>query len=263
MNMHIENIEAKLARANEHMDEISAMSANLVKTARDNFSFRGAAIRHQERYHIYVEDLGYPPPIKIGILTGEAVHQMRSALDHLVWAVIYTNTKERPSTRCSFPLCENPKTFRENFYGNLLQGMPVGAIDQIEKFQPYNFVELPESAYYPLKMLSDLDNTSKQRVIPISWYLITFRPIAEQEKLGIAADQVIKFDERVLVTVKEPFLIASWPSDSPEPEGLLQYSLCCSIVTDEFRFNEGVEETLEVLFRYTSNMIDLLKPYIK
>ena len=53
---------------------------------------------------------GIPPGFPL--IAGEAAHQLRSALDHLVWQLVIANTGATPTgTKSGFPIFKNEKGY--------------------------------------------------------------------------------------------------------------------------------------------------------
>ena len=81
-------------------------------------------------------------PPRFGVLIGDYVHNLRSALDHLVWQLVIANGETpRSGPRGSgFPIFDNHLTrreFRDKAGRGKLRGVHRDAIDLIEGYQPY------------------------------------------------------------------------------------------------------------------------------
>lgn len=46
----------------------------------------------------------HPPPLRLGVIVGDLVHNVRSALDHLVWQLVLANAQQ-PTRATQFPVC--------------------------------------------------------------------------------------------------------------------------------------------------------------
>jgi hypothetical protein len=93
-----------------------------------------------------------PPSDEWPLLAGEALHNIRSALDH----VVYAASGER--SRTQFPIFTDPCEFQV-LGGRMLQGVPEAIRTAIEKAQPYRtFPDAPAQAFLEqLRLLSNLD----------------------------------------------------------------------------------------------------------
>jgi hypothetical protein len=76
---------------------------------------------------------------RASILAGEVVHQLRSALDHLVWQLVEAQ-HQTPQRRHAFPvrLAPFPKGFKKTVSTQQLDGVPPAAIRLVERAQPYH-----------------------------------------------------------------------------------------------------------------------------
>ena len=111
----------------------------------------------------------YPRP-RWGVIVGDIAHNLRSALDHLVWQLVLAAGK-RPGRHNFYPVF----TDRDEFFCAVemparqgkgpLGGVPLDshAWKVIEKYQPYNAGD--KAQFGPLRVLTLLSNTDKHRFI--------------------------------------------------------------------------------------------------
>ena len=155
-----DGVKAKVARVDDHLNDLDAALSGVDPRTR----------------HVVVISREIPPtanvvniserlpeePARISLLVGEVLHQLRSALDHLIGRLEAANGRERESG-FEFPIFWDRGRFkREGF--QRFQGVSTGAADVIERCQPYH---RPAPSYkdHPLWILHDLNNTDKHRVI--------------------------------------------------------------------------------------------------
>jgi hypothetical protein len=137
-------ITAKLDRADESLralnDELAQITDSKPVTLRPNVDFQTGwdtfYIKHVE-----------PLPPRPAVLAGEVLYQARSALEHLVWALVKANHK-KPGKHNGFPI--QPTRGKAPFVvhhrrgpikgneGGMLLGVSVGAATLIERYQPYH-----------------------------------------------------------------------------------------------------------------------------
>jgi len=119
-------------------------------------------------------------PMQWPLLAGEAIQNLRSALDHL----IYEKSGGKSST--SFPIFTDRKEYEEKAPGRL-KGVSEEVRDQIAEFQPFRF--MPEDASrHPLAQLSSFSNRDKHRVLSTVASAIT------REGVGIPEGVNLKWD---------------------------------------------------------------------
>ncbi|HET7510794.1 MAG TPA: hypothetical protein VFJ65_11175 [Solirubrobacterales bacterium] len=191
----------KLKRARHHFDVLRAQVEPFEKSDSHRFSFEVDA--DTGIYTFYIHDLGVPDP-DWGLITGDCLHNARTALDYLAVRLYALGTGTDPSdvSGISFPIAESPDRFQSNpsvagFKNEL--GLS-GYLARIEEMQPFNagnpsiwgFDEWPINPGLPaaLNRLSRLDNIDKHRVIHVVWigvaplHGVPMRPPASFKALG-------------------------------------------------------------------------------
>jgi hypothetical protein len=109
------------------------------------------------------------------LLAGEVAHQLRSALDHVVYQLCLAN-HIKPTTKTGFPIFKTEK----GYLGKApmqVGDLPKVATDKISAVQPYHRGD--DFREDPLWMLQTLNNTDKHRLIPVSlvsggWLTVLF-----------------------------------------------------------------------------------------
>lgn len=112
------------------------------------------------------------PTLRLGILAGDVVHNLRSALDHLAWAVVLQNggepSESYPAT--SFPILPNPLPSAGSSPKTLTFRAKSGAASAaaetiLEMLQPYNSGQ--DLRTHPLWLLNQLWNIDKHRTLNV------------------------------------------------------------------------------------------------
>jgi hypothetical protein len=166
--MGLDDIRVKLDRAKEHLD---ALNADLQQFATEE----------PHPLHVVIPDRAYTvqdvvwmrdPPARWGALVGDCVHNLRSALDHIVWALSGGN-RYAPQ-HAEFPIFENPfKFFERTKKGEPARGsgiwkiagvVPDEARAIIEGLQPFN---RPQPERHPLWIIHELDRFDKHRALHV------------------------------------------------------------------------------------------------
>lgn len=75
------------------------------------------------------------PPDEIGLIAGDAIHCLRSALDHLAYQLVLANG-ETPSVNTCFPVFRSQSAYQDN-HAQRLEGMSQAAQDEILATLPY------------------------------------------------------------------------------------------------------------------------------
>ena len=119
------------------------------------------------RYSSIIRVEKEPPLVRWSLIVGDCVHNLRSALDHLVYAIAIHETKRDPPSddrRLEFPISDSPDLFTQREWH--IKSLSPGVRAAIKSLQPYNRLhhELPPI----LGILRDLDDADKHRLINIA-----------------------------------------------------------------------------------------------
>jgi hypothetical protein len=101
------------------------------------------------------------PPLRLGVLLGDVVHNLRSALDHLMWQVTLLDGG-RPNRDTQFPVVlEDKSTFDKRAQTRIPDLSPEHR-DLVEKVQPY---QVEEPKRHTLAVLNKLANVDKHQIV--------------------------------------------------------------------------------------------------
>ena len=135
-------IRAKIDRADEHL---RTLKSERQQWQRDEPLIVRLEVDFKSGWHTAYIEQGRPMPPRFSILVGESLYQGRSALEHLVWALVKANHK-KPGQFHSFPIRKeavgtkgrsDAQAFIRKTQGCELAGVQVAAITLIESLQPY------------------------------------------------------------------------------------------------------------------------------
>lgn len=158
---HLRGVEAKLARAREHLAEFRAETGTLLE------SYDGAIteeVRDGGAKHVY-QLYGEPPiPGHWSALVGDILHNLRCALDHLAWQLVLACGGE-PTKNTAFPILLQKPDYETP---DIPPGITHGFRQRIDQVQPYS------SGVPDLRILRHLNNVDKHReLLPVVTYVQT------------------------------------------------------------------------------------------
>lgn len=202
-----------------------------------------------------------PPFEEWGLAFGECIHNLRSALDNLAYALarLKLDPPQRPN-RISFPIFENEAEFIKRGRKDIGQ-LPEAAASLIERLQPFHRDGSPEKGTVDQDLLSRLswfNNVDKHRV----------------PSVAAIAPQVLKHNVEIKYYSEED-AIANEPPDCSVGSGLLEPGLTlveirtnCPIESIEGKMNveaivsvqykdryEPIGAVLQAMYIYTSIVI--------
>lgn len=120
-------------------------------------------------YSIVAYLTGKEPPLQSWTLVaGDCLHNLRCALDHLVYAIAVHQSGANPppdQSKLQFPIADNRANFQNSTFRVASLSAPVQAA--IDAVQPYNRThpKLPP----PLSVLRDLENIDKHRFLRLAY----------------------------------------------------------------------------------------------
>jgi hypothetical protein len=161
MRHPLDGCAAKLTRAEEHahslraaIEQVATIPA-VVDVDPDTRGFR------------YTQLAPLTVPIMLPIILGDAIHNLRSALDHLVWGI---TTLDGGTTGkwTGFPILMDPPPFRSKKWwksdsGRTLAGLGPRRRRIVVRVQPYQRGDRRAAASDPLAVLHDLDINDKHK----------------------------------------------------------------------------------------------------
>jgi hypothetical protein len=168
----LSGVRLKLDRAEHHIETLRAEIEAFRQREPKPFGFRTEEWPRQDgsiEYVLYAVVREYPPR-EWALIIGDAVQNIRSALEHLAYE-LSTPTGRRRGTQ--FPIFKEERLFKE-------RGEPKIATitgDErklIERVQPYNAEKIP--ANDPLAILNKLSNLDKHRLL-----VTTVAAVSERE----------------------------------------------------------------------------------
>jgi hypothetical protein len=159
-----DGIEAKIDRAGEHIDALYSEIENWRKG--DPYSVDSEPKGQSTHHRIYVRLRNAPDRRRWGLLLGDAVHNMRSALDHLIYAVAIRVSGQDPPPgfdRLQFVIIDSPLAWKAQAGMHLPTDYKVRAV--VKSVQPFKVSGTSEAHRDPLWWVCTLDNTDKHRLI--------------------------------------------------------------------------------------------------
>ncbi|HEY8224238.1 MAG TPA: hypothetical protein VIG25_03095 [Pyrinomonadaceae bacterium] len=130
---------------------------------------------YEKQHLIITSPKATPVDPALPLVVGDCIHNLRSAMDHLVLQLaILNNTFAGAEKRTSFPVCLTPEAFKRSVKHDIAPFISPTALAVIEKYQPYRTHTPAEMS--PLWILSQLDIIDKHRVIVVVGF--KFSPVA-------------------------------------------------------------------------------------
>jgi len=261
----INGINAKLERAEKHLKLATKLLRRFGRG-------KGEIVRkhHPDIGWVFVYAKFPDPPSYIGLVIGDAIHNMRAALDYSVYALVLSNPNRPegvPNDKTMFPISDTREGFRRQVDKlGRLKGVADEPLAIIDGIQPYHTREsgLNHRANI-LWILNKLENIDKHRRINM------LAGVAARQRLeftlpnGQTISQTVIAGQRV---VDEGTILVTYRTPAPgEPEMQVKTSITATaIVFDEPGseiVNLEVEPALwQIFLAMRKHVIAKLAPYI-
>jgi hypothetical protein len=158
---------------------------------------------------------GRPPPRYLGLILGEMIHDLRSALDQVAWQLALSHVgpenleDRRVAGLITYPISYSPEQFRKN---KALRYFDGPAVELMEKRQPYHNAD--SHLVNPLAIVQEWSNDDKHRVLtPSLGRLAT-------DDVGFRSDATIDLDSVEMLIPDGTLLDVDAPLFKiPAPEG--------------------------------------------
>ena len=153
----------KIYRAREHIDSLDAIVRPVVEGEADQIQVRAERDSRTGDYVFRVAAIPEEWRLRVGVITGDVVHNLRSALDLLYWQ-LYCEYIRVPSTkgeakRVQFPIEDRSERLRNK--RKSLRKIPPSYWAIIDAVQPYK----RRNPYRLLATLRDLSDRDKHQVL--------------------------------------------------------------------------------------------------
>jgi hypothetical protein len=155
----LDGCRTKLARADEHL--LALVSEVEAYESGDQIIFEGE-YRPRRKQYAYVVRIVNEPPLRLGTILGDYAHNLRSALDNLMWQLVLLR-KGTPTRRTQFPIFVRRADYRKQA-PTMIRGVARRDRGTIERMQPYRDGRVLKNIH-PLAFLGWVSNMDKHRVV--------------------------------------------------------------------------------------------------
>lgn len=122
----------KLQRAKHHLDDLVEAIKRFYETDPYDGVIQDNPETQRREFTVTRAD---PLPDELAVICGDAVHNLRSALDHLVWQLIIANGG-KPNQNAAFPIWGSESKFKSSRPG-YAKGVSKQALDLLYGLKPY------------------------------------------------------------------------------------------------------------------------------
>lgn len=251
----LNGVRAKLRRAEEHQRNLETEFDSWAKKQSDVLGFN---IRRDGPWYVIAVKPMPQPDIRFCCIAGDIVHNLRSALDHLVWQLVLRDGQE-PSDRNQFPIYTSKEKFlnevkfrksspeRSVLYGITIDG---DAWTIIEKAQPYISVKPTANNIALIGRISNLD---KHRTLCVHIPIV----MNTRDAFGWSADAVLletRMGATALSFEKPTEIVRFRFADQPHPNVHVKGGLAVSPTFGEGPIKGGYQLSIGTFSELTSSV---------
>lgn len=177
MTALLDGARLKLKRANKHIGDLESLIADFGNSDKHRIVRKKTYSGGEQ---VVLESMG-PPPIEINLIAGDAVHNLRAALDHAMVALVMHLDSTAKIGEIKFPMPDSFKSLETALQDAVVSkafSTPIG--NKIAR------VLLDEVKFYggldhPIRFINKLDNIDKHRLLITT---VTFGGIRFDGKIG-------------------------------------------------------------------------------
>jgi hypothetical protein len=132
----LDSARAKLTRADKHLKIATRLVRSYIRR-------ECKAVPKLNPKTMQMEVVAHLPPVgdAVGLVVGDCVHNMRSALDHIVYQLVLSNPKRpagTPNISTQFPLADTLEGYKGQVDRGRIRGVRDDAAALIDLLQPYH-----------------------------------------------------------------------------------------------------------------------------
>lgn len=243
-------IRLKIERAKKHISDLDIAVQGFVDSKPYRIGTKPhpiAAIEHTTLFIAGVRSV----PDNLTLILGDAIHNLRSALDHLAWQLVEAGGGQ-PDDRTAFPICETPQQYASALGRGELKRMRMGAEKVLCAVQPYNTLD------QNLWLLHRLDIVDKHRLL--------LAVVSSMDSFGVqfATGHTISFGRDRFVPLKVGDEVTNLPTSTYERQADEDFKLGLDITFGESEVAEGelVLDTAKKLLDLVDGIVGSFEPFL-
>jgi len=131
-----DDVLEKIKRAYEHLVEFQST----LDAFRQSKPYEVTGKRDPKtRQFIYSIVKADPIPVRLSVISGDVLQNLRSSLDYLACSLVRSHSPSAPIDKCGFPIFDEVPTTKEHerTFARKVKGMEDKAIDLIKNIKPY------------------------------------------------------------------------------------------------------------------------------
>jgi hypothetical protein len=246
----IRGVRLKIERAKEHIRDLDAAIGDFLRDGAYRLGAKPHPVAEIKHTTLYVAEVK-PIPSRLSLLIGDAIHNLRSALDHLAWQLVEAGGGV-PDRNTYFPICETSQQYASAIgKGEILKIAPE-ARNMIQLVQPYVTME------QTLWLIHYLDIVDKHRL------LLTVASAMDRWGVDFTLGARMWFHEDRFVPLVVGSEITNLPTSTYERQPHEDFKLGLEVAFAESEIPEGelVLHTLNKMVDFIDGLVGSFEPFL-
>jgi hypothetical protein len=235
-------IRLKIERAKEHIRDLDIAIQGFIADKPYRLGAKPHAAIPWLQMTLYIAEIK-PIPSRISLIVGDTIHNLRSALDHLMWQLVEA-AGGKPDRNIYFPVSDGAHQYASMMGNGEIQKISKDARDIIEAIQPY--VTLDQTLW----LLHYLDIVDKHRLV------LTIAATMDKWGLEFFKGQTTWFSEYRFMPLVVGQEIVNFPVDKYQ-EAQEKFQLGLDIAFGESEVPEG-----ELVLYTLKKMVDFVEGFV-
>jgi hypothetical protein len=246
----INGITLKIERAKEHIRHLDSRIQDFLGNKPYVIGAKPHRIPQIEHTTLYIVEVS-PVPDDIPLIMGDAIHNLRSSLDHLAWQLVEA-AGFTPNKDTYFPVSDTAHKYASAIGKGEIKHIPQGALDMIRLVQPAFTNDMT------LWLLHQLDIVDKHRLV------LTTVTSMDRWGVDVARGQTLWFNEHRFVPLKVGYEITNLPTSTYERQSHQDFQLGADIAFGESELPEGelVLYTVNKLADFVDGFVAKFVPFL-
>lgn len=215
----LNGVRLKVERAKKHLVDLDTVIVDFGKSHPYTFVVK-KNLKTGEGEHNVVKVA--PVPVDVATISGDLVHNLRSALDHLIWQLVIANggkPEEKPRAY-AFPIWDSKAEYETQFPGKA-HGISKSALNLLRRLQPYKGGD--GDALWRIHHLDIVDkhrllltvNTAQTGITLVGDHLLWDRnvPNAPVERVAASPDAPATYVKQTPTPIRAGAVLASFAAD--------------------------------------------------
>jgi hypothetical protein len=149
------NTNGKLARAKKHIDDLILLHNQFVRADPPPYRFVYEPSGSETLLRVRIDA---PIPNEFNMIVGDAIHNLRAALDYSISELLHATTGQSPGKQHAFPIVDHASKLQDEI-PRRLAGLSLEVFDAVRGCEPF------KGSGNVLWQLHELDNRDKHRLL--------------------------------------------------------------------------------------------------